>query len=802
LTCYINDVPANQIQQWLKVESERFRDPVFRLFHTELEVVYEEKNRSMDNDGRKQWEAMYAGLWPTHPYGTQTTLGNPEHLKNPSIKNVYDYYNTWYVPNNMAICLSGDFDPDSMIAMIDETFGSLKAKELPEIKLPKEEPLTAPIEKEVLGPDMESIIIGFRFPGDNTREAELLLVTDYLMMNSVAGIIDLNLKQKQLVINPYSGTDIMTDYSGHFFGGRPREGQSLEEVRDLLLAQIDSLKAGAFPDWLPSAVVKNLKLSEIRSHERNQSRAFAFVDAFINGKKWEDVVRKWEFRDTITKQDIIDFANKYYGDNYVVVYKKTGEDPNVMKIKKPPITPVELNRDTQSEFVKTVEEMEAPEIQPIFLDYEKDLDRLTLKNGIEMLYKNNQENDLFSMYFLADMGNNHNKKLGTALDYLTYLGTSKYTPEEFKQEMYKLGCSFGAYSSEDQLQIYFSGLAESFEKGFELFEHLLADAQPNPEALKNLVKDILKQRADAKLNKYTILNRAMYNYGVYGKNSPYRNILSEEELNALTPEELIELVKQIPNYKHRVLYYGPLSSDDLVVLLDKHHNVPDSFMPIPAEQTFEELATLTNKIYVCNYDMKQAEVNMLSKSVPYNRDNVAVRTLFNEYYGGNMSSVVFQTLRESKALAYSVWGSYTSPNRPEKAHYIRSYIGTQADKIKEALDGMFDLLNEMPESQNSFEDSKNGIIKRIQTERITKSSILWRYENDKRMGNAYKDYRMDVYENVPNMTMDDLHEFFNDYIKGREYTILVLGDVNKLDFNVLKQYGQVQQLSLEEVFGY
>ena len=202
-----------------------------------------------------------------------------------------------------------------------------------------------------------------------------------------------------------------------------------------------------------SIAKKNLKLREARRYERNWGRSFAFVNAFINQQKWEDVVRKWNFRESVDKQDIIDFAKKYYSDNYVVVYKKTGEDPNVIKIQKPPITPIELNRDIQSEFVRTVENMESPEIKPFFLDFEKDPDRLAMNNKIEILYKQNTVNDLFSMTYLAEMGNDHNKMLGTALEYLTYLGTSKYTPEEFRQELYKLCCSFGAWASDDQLRI-------------------------------------------------------------------------------------------------------------------------------------------------------------------------------------------------------------------------------------------------------------------------------------------------------------------------------------------------------------
>jgi predicted Zn-dependent peptidase len=567
ITCYINDIPSNHIKQWLKIESERYRNPVFRLFHTELEVVYEEKNRSMDQDSRKQWETLNAALFSNHPYGTQSTLGSIEHLKNPSIQNVYDYYNTYYVPNNMAICLSGDFDCDSMIIMIDETFGALEPKEIPEWKPPSESPISEPILKEVIGPDKENVIIGFRFPGVKSKEAELLLVTDYIMMNSEAGIIDLNLKQKQLVIDPYSSTNILTDYSSNLFGARPREGQSLDKVKDLLLAQIDSLKQGKFPDWLPTAVVKNLKLDEIRSQEYNWGRASAFVDAFINQQKWEDVVHKWDYRDTITKQDVMDFANKYYGNNYVVVYKRTGEDPNVIKIKKPPITPVELNRNDKSTFVKTIEKMSSPQIEPVFIDYEKEVTQLKMKNDIPILYKKNVENDLFSLHYVADLGNDHNKKLPTALEYLTFLGTSKYTAEELKQEMYKLGCSFGVWSSDDRLRVYFSGLSESFEEGLKLFEHLLQDAQPDREALDNLIKDILKDRADAKLDKYAILNNAMYNYGVYGDKSPLHNILSQEELRSLAADELNTLISQVSKFKHRVLYYGPLPENQRTCIL-------------------------------------------------------------------------------------------------------------------------------------------------------------------------------------------------------------------------------------------
>ncbi len=802
LTCYVNDIPSNQIRQWLEIEAERFRDPVFRLFHTELEVVYEEKNMSMDRDGSKQWEALYAGLFPSHPYGTQTTLGDVEHLKNPSIQNVYDYFNTYYVPNNMALCLSGDFDPDSMIRMVDETFGTLKAGRIPVWEPPIEDPIAEPVEIDVIGPDMENVMIGFRLPGTDTRDAELMLVLDNILANGAAGLIDLNLKQKQLVINPYSALNRMTDYSVHYLNGRPREGQTLEDVRDHLLAQIDSLKAGAFPDWLPGAVARNLKKNEITQFDRNWSRAFALVMAFIQGKEWESEVSKWDYIYSLTKHDIVDFANEHYGDDYVVVYKRTGQDPNVVKIEKPAITPVELNRDLQSDFLKTLSAMETPEIEPVFLDFQEDIKHLHMKQNIPVRYTANQYNDLFTMYYLADRGKLHDPLLPIAMRYLEYLGTSKYSPEEIKQEFYKLACVVGTSASDEMTYVWFTGLDESLTDALILAEHLLADAQPDKEILDNLINDILKQRADAKLNKETILFGGLYYYAKYGEISPFNQVLTEEELKTLTPEDLIEVIRSFLNFEHRVLYYGPADEEGLIAILDEHHRLPDELLAIPEIAGYEELPTDEDKVYICDYDMKQAQIVLLSKSVNYNRENVALRSMFNQYYGGNMSSVVFQTLRESQALAYSVYGRYQSPYKEDRAHYIFAYIATQGDKLGEAIGGMRGLLNEMAESEESFDASRQAKLRKIQTERITKMSILWNFEEALRQGWSEHDIRKDIYEQVPEMELKDVRSFFDEYIKDHSYTTVLIGDVEALDMDVLEEYGPVQELSLEEVFGY
>ncbi len=798
-TVYVNDIPSNQLENWCTIEAERFRNPQIRLFHTELEAVYEEKNRGLDNDGDKAWEALFEGLWPNNTYGSQTTIGTIEHLKNPSITEIKKYFNNYYVPNNMAICISGDFDPEETIKLIDKKFGSWKSKPVPTYTPFIEKPITAPVVKEVVGPDAESVMLGFRFAGIGSKDADIIQLINKILSNGKAGLIDLNLNQQQKVLEANAFDMEFKDYSTHILNGTAKDGQKLEEVKDLLLAQIEKIKAGDFPDWLLSAIITDMKLQQTKSYEFNYARADAFVGAFITGTKWNDYVSTIDRLSKITKQQIIDFVNANYTNNYVVVYKRTGEDTNVQKVTKPEITPVEVNRNDQSDFVKTILASKAKAIEPVFLDY-KSIKQSTLENNIPLLYNINTENKTFDMYYVFEMGTNHNKAFSVAIDYLKYLGTSTMKAAEFQQELYKLGCSFDVYSGEEETWVSLRGLSENMKKATNLFESLLSDPQANEEALKNLVSDILKKRTDAKLNKNEILYGALSNYSKYGKKSPYTNILSADELQKMASSELIEIIKSLNSYQHKVLFYGSNSIDEVTSVLNGAHKTPAKLKPIPAPTPFVELDN-NNEIFVIDYDMKQAEIIIRQKDGMYDKNNIPTIRLYNEYFGGGMSSIVFQEIRESKALAYSVWSSYLTPSDKLKHNYFHAYVGTQADKLPEAMKGIFELINNLPEAENNFVAAKEAIIQGIRTERITKARILFNYESAKKLGLDY-DIRKDIFENVPSMTFKEIKSFQVQHIRDKKYTIVVLGKKENLDIKTLEKYGKVTFLTLEDVFGY
>jgi predicted Zn-dependent peptidase len=443
----------------------------------------------------------------------------------------------------------------------------------------------------------------------------------------------------------------------------------------------------------------------------------------------------------------------------------------------------------------------SPNIEPVFIDYTKDIIQYKTIIGAPIYTTQNKENNLFSLYYVLEMGKNHDKKLGLAVEYLNFLGTSELTNEQLKQEFYKLGCSYNVFTSEDQVYVSLEGLNENFETALKLFEGLLTNPKADKVALENLISSILKQREDDKLSKGKILWSGMYNYAVYGSKSPFTNILSAAELKATSPDELTQRIKDLTTYQHDIYYYGPLTADILANKINSNHKAPTPLKTAPTPLAFVEQENKQTEVYVIDYDMKQAEIMMLSKDEKYNRNNLPTIGLFNEYFGGGMGSIVFQTMRESKALAYSVFSSYRGPQNKDKSHYALAYIGTQADKLPEAMKGMFELMNDLPQSENMFNNAKKAVEEQIRTERITKSAILFNYMNAKKMGNTY-DMRKDVFAAVPSMKFDDIKAFQQAHFKDKKYNIMVLGNKSTLDIKTLESYGKVTYLKLEDVFGY
>ena len=803
-TVYTEDIPSNQIENWAKIQSDRFANAVIRGFHTELETVYEEYNMSLTRDNNKAYYGLAELLYPNHPYGQHSVLGTPEHLKNPSITNIKNYFKTYYVPNNIAICMSGDFDPDEAIKIIDKYFGALTPNEnMPEFTFPAAEPLTAPVEKEVYGNESEFVYIGWRTEGARSKDAELYTLVSSILSNNKCGLLDADLYNTQKVLNCFAFDEINADLGAIIVGGYPKEGQTLEEVRDLLLAEIAKLRSGEFDGGLLASTIANVKRGEMRTLESNRGRAMQYVSSFINGTDWADEVASLDRMSKVTKEQIVAWANENMrDDNYAILYKRQGEDKNQKKIDKPHITPIATNRDAVSDFLADVQNSEVAPIKPVFVDYNRDMSFGKMDNGIEVLYKQNETNDLFSLTYLYQF-DRPDPVMSFASDYFDLLGTDSKSLDEIQREFFDLACDFSLSTSNDRVYVTISGLGENMDKAIALAEEYLNNVAGDEDVLAELKNDRFKERRDSKLNQQANFS-ALQRYAVYGPDFIKTNVLTNDALAALTSDELISKIKSLAGFRHRVLYYGPLSQSAIIGRLNAEHHTAETLAdPCPERKPAILQQVDENKVLMAHYDAKQIYYTQYSKNASdtFSTDNDAIIEMYNGYFGGGMNAIVFQEMREARGLAYTARAYYNESQYPEQGYHFQAFIATQNDKMQQAIEAFDEIIENMPQSQAAFEIAKQSALASIETNRTTKASVLWSYINNEKMG-IEGDSNKAVYEKVQSMTLEDVVKFQQERIKGRKYKYLILGDEKDLDMNYLRSLGSLTFVSQEEIFGY
>lgn len=802
MTVYQEDIPSNEIDNWAKIEADRFMHPVIRGFHTELEAVYEESNMSLTDDQEKAMQAIDSVLFARHPYGLQTTLGTQEHLKNPSIINIENHRSNFYVPNNIAICVSGDFDPDTFVTTIEKYFGDWEPN--PDIKMleyEEEAAITAPVEKNVYGLDAEFVMVGWRTPGDKDfRRSEVGDLVSSILSNGKAGIADLDLIQAQKVNSFFGFNYTRPDYGEFLLFGYPRAGQTLEQVRDLMLEEIAKLRSGDFDDELIQSTINNYKLSKMRQLERNGNRAMAYVNSFISGHDWRDDALQMERLEKVTKQQIVDWANEYLGANsHVTAYKRLGVDKNISKIAAPAITPIETNRDKQSDFLKEIQLTEVQPIEPVFLDFSKDMKKGEI-SGLEFLYKKNEINDIATLNCTFDKGTQNDPRLDIAFRYLDYLGTPDRSAEQIKKELYALACNERYSAGPTQSHIGVIGLDENVGKAMEIVEDLIFNAVADTNILAEVKSDILKNRADEKLNQSACFS-ALQRYIFYGPELIGKSTLSNEQILALTSDELLQAVRDLYGKKHEILYYGPSDEAAAKKMVSQSHKMDGSVEPlvkeIPQNRRVEK-----SEVFLTPYDANQFYYLQYSnRGEKFDVANDPDITMYNNYFGSGMNAIVFQEMREARGLAYSARAFLNTPAYKDMDYNFYAFIASQNDKLREAVVEFDKIINDMPESPEAFEVAKTAVLNNLRTTRTTGINVLYEYLDLRDLGLA-EDRDKAVFEKIQGMTLEDVKAFQQKWIKDRKYIYGFLGRQSDFDMDFVRSLGPVTELSLEEIFGY
>jgi predicted Zn-dependent peptidase len=224
--------------------------------------------------------------------------------------------------------------------------------------------------------------------------------------------------------------------------------------------------------------------------------------------------------------------------------------------------------------------------------------------------------------------------------------------------------------------------------------------------------------------------------------------------------------------------------------------------PLPAKK-YPELPTRNNKVFFVHFPTVQVELMLLSKGTPkFSLDEFVLSEWFNQYFGYGLSSIVFQEIRESKALAYSAYAYAANPAKKNRAHYLQAYVGTQPDKLREAVEAFEAIMENMPVSLPQMENARQSVLKQIAAGRITKAELYWTWRANRDKGFLDRDLRADIYSRLERADAADLIHYQQRHVKSRRYTWLVLGDRQSIDFKYLRKIGKVKELTLEQVFGY
>ncbi len=805
VTAYINDVPPEHLEQLLRLEAERFRKPVLRLFHTELEAVYEEKNIAIDNEYRELNEKLLAALFPDHPYGTQTTIGTIEHLKNPSIKAIRQYYETYYVPNNMVVIVAGDILPDTVARWVERYFGGFPPRAVPPFPYAKgaPSPLKKRIVVEAVGPQPPQITLAFRLPPDGTPDALKARLLDQILSNSTTGLLDEWLIQTRKLKSVSSSPMLLADHGVQYFYAEPKPGQTLEEAEKHLWEAIKRVQKGDFDESLLQAAINDLLFNELKSWRDNRARAQRILDIFVKQRPWGEALADLERMRQLRKADLVAFARRYYTPKRcVVAYKRQGPRPPLPKVPKPPITPLKIERSRASSFTEAFlsESRETSLPEPQFLDFTQVFQKGALHGQIPLYALPNTDDSLFTLIWYLPLGSHHEVWLPLIKSYYELVGPAGMGVQRFKRRLFALGGRLSFAAGERELQVIAQGLTANLQPIAALVDSLLYTPEVDETVWAFLRENTLKNRQDAKQT-LPVIEQMCTSYGLYGSDHPRKHIPSTGALRSMTAAELTRRAADLWKYPWELYYDGP-GGAEVAPLLEKSIRKPNPWQQPPAPKTFTMQETPGKTVYFVHYPMVRASMTWVHRSVPYQRELYPPARYFTEYFGGGMSAVVFQQIREAKGLAYAASAYFVAPSRPDQPYFFFGRVGTQADKLVEAYEAMEELIDSLIVVPTLAEVARQALRTEVATTRLRHEEVFYAWWEARRLGLS-QERRADLWKALPYLSEKDLVAFHQSYLAGKPRLLLLIGDRERLPLEKLRGKGlTLRELTLEELFGY
>ena len=796
-TMYFNSFPSNQISKWMDVYAERFRYPVFRLFQSELETVYEEKNMYGDGPINAFQEYLFKETFGEHPYG-RPVIGLTEHLKNPQTSKMREFFNTYYVANNMTLILVGDFNIDEIEPMVAEKFGSWRSGEIPaqpEFSLPV---FNGPTIKEVSMTPIKMGALIWRGVKISDPDYLPLSIACDIFCNGETGIMDKEILDGNIMMAMLLPLSLEDHGANVIFYVPKLIGQSHEKAEGIILSCIEKLKNGEFSDDLFEAIRVNMLKERLQDMESIEHLANLFLELEERGMTYDEYLAETERIRNITKDDIIAAANKYFDNNYLDIRSKMGSAPKD-KVDKPNWKPIEAkNTDAKSDFAKMIESEVVPQVTPQVIEFGKDVEITKINDCYTMFSSKNPYNDIFNLSITHNYGTLNDPDLNRAVSYFEMQGTGSMSFEEFSLELQKLGAYISINVNQSNTNINIGGFEKDLDRILSLCEEKLTNPA-NDEKKKDILYENEKMEEETLKDDASEWAQAVRQYALYGEKSSYLAETPLKQWKKRSGVELLNEVKTALNYNGEVYFTGNLDNQEVINTLTKHNLIKNDV--VKAEKKFKNENKYTeNQIFIAsNKKFRQSNIFMYVPSEILNKQDKAVSQVFNKYFGTDMYSIVFQEIREFRSLGYTAYGYFMYDYLNRKPGQLYTFLGTQSDKTLEGIEVMRDLITDMPERIEKFNASKDALIMSRASDYVGFRSIPASVSTWVEQGYNH-DPRLETTEIIKNTEYSNVQDFYKRFVADRPIVIMMSGNKKQIDMKALEKYGKVKELKYKDIF--
>ena len=804
-TYYYNTFSPQYIEQWAELNSHRMINPVFRLFQGELETVYEEKNRSADNTMQAPLFAMIKEFSGSNPYSYQV-IGSTENLKNPRLGEMMDFFNKYYVGCNMGLILSGDIDFDGLQPLLERTFGRIRRGDKPE-KAPVEvEPFTdirdVKIKAEI--PLIKISVYAFNGPTDSDKDAPALdLATGLLTNGFSSGLMDSLVTGHKMLLAGAMRVPMFNEMGIAGFAVVPNlPFGSLPKAEKLCWEQIRKIQNGQFSD----SEVEALKLETARNAQQAletiAGRSDQMVSVMTQGRSWDEYLAQVDAIRSITRDDIIRVANKYFNDKYIRFEKVMGSYPKD-NVAKPDIAPVvPQHAGESSEYAKRLEATPVRDVAPRLVDMQRDVQRLNVTPHVKMYYKENPVNDLFRLTLRVTRGSQDDPVVPHVASFMNTLGTDSLSVQQLSKAWQALGTTISIDSGNHSFDITISGYEDRLEESLKLLRHFIDHAVPDKDSFKELLQGIDLEKQTFFSGGTSNIMTAMQYKVMYGANSMYLNQLDKKELKAVGMKGLMQMFSDLMDHEYSVLYSGRKPAGEVAAALARRLDLGRA---VKSEDWVRVDYVGYDAPTVFFYDLPGSrQMQMVTYQAfdrPQNGKEKAALEVLGEYFGGGMFSVMFQEVREFRAMAYSAHGytSYPDPAYPNDRAIFVTNLGTQADKSLSAIQLVDSLIRTLPIKENGLESARHAIVADANNGYPTFRSLPSTVQGYDRLGYT-ADPDKDVLDNLSSIDSAALREYYDKSVAPTPLTWIIVGDRKTLPMDEIARYGRLVEFKKEDIY--